>query len=927
MSSTSSAAPSALSSSSSLGTATEHDIRGLLAGLYRDKNHKRGILVLRAQPRWDGPPVIEVEDLDVPIHACSTVLHLRDVIRHRHDPDVPWRVILTDLRDDEIPQGVKEHFQPVGRTLELDPTRTLLGLFSAARARGRLPHRPDDVRGLVALLSAHRDALEPTPTPALTADHLYAALARHVLGLPENVRLPEVLAWSATPGADAAWRQVVESVGEQTRDHFLAWVTRGFSLTGTALRALWAGRGPATLLPAGVVAETLSGTGTLDETSHLTIPRVLFRKHVGTLLNDDALRDWGRAAATAVRSELEAGHTLTTVIADAAALLADIDEAPGSPLLGASTVLPGGFQRRLDRFARALSRVVEGSSEGPALLALSDMREHVDAGRAYAADIETAASLIRLLRWHRTTADTTAELMRTATIAAAMDHYATDVSWVDRAVNTAWRGFSADPTPAAGHATVDPDHLVRAILDRVLDARRGIDRSFAALAAATLTTETKAGKALLVEDVLDRVITPLRQSGPPGQNGREARPLLVLVIDGLSMAAAHALHDDISTRHGTVWQNLDLPSLGLHVAASTLPSVTTYSRTSLLTGELAAGGQSEEKAGFTTTNSAWPLFHKGELDAGIGDMVRQTIYDTERAPVVGAVLNTVDDALDRSDPITTTWTTQRVTHLDKLLEYARAVGRDVVLLSDHGHVVERSQISKTDVESAVSARWRPADGSPVADSEREVSGPRVLAPGGTAILAVDEDVRYTGKKAGYHGGLAPAEVCAPVAVLVQSLDGLEGSPFPVGVPVTDRWPGWWDLEAGVPDPGAAPAALQEQSTLFDAPDTVPAPEAKKTSDLYTRLSRNTRFKDAVAAHRVDLAPAEFAGALRAIDHNNGRMPMAGLGTHLRLSSLRLRGTLSRMQKVVNVDGMPTLEIDGNDVVLRPELLRSQFVIE
>ena len=79
-------------SSSSPATATEDDIRGLLVGLYRDKNVRRGLLVVHAQPRWDGPTAISVEDLMVPVHCCRTVLQLRDVIRHRNDPDTPWRV-------------------------------------------------------------------------------------------------------------------------------------------------------------------------------------------------------------------------------------------------------------------------------------------------------------------------------------------------------------------------------------------------------------------------------------------------------------------------------------------------------------------------------------------------------------------------------------------------------------------------------------------------------------------------------------------------------------------------------------------------------------------------------------------------------------------------------------------------------------------
>ena len=929
-------------SSSSPATATEDDIRGLLVGLYRDKNVRRGLLVVHAQPRWDGPTAISVEDLMVPVHCCRTVLQLRDVIRHRNDPDTPWRVVLTDLRDDDIPHGVKEHFKPVGRSLELDPTRTLLGLFSAARTGGRVPRNRQDIRGLVALLSPHRASLEPTSTPVLTADHLYAEVTRHVLGLAENTRLADLLAWSATPEATESWDHVADELSEPTRQSLLTWICRGLTLTGSSIRALWSARGPGALLPAGVVAETLGQGASSTDGRNLAVPRALFRKHAGQPQDEETLRDWGRGAATAIRSMLDHGQPVTAALAEASQLLDHVDDTSDSPLLAASTILPGGFQRRLDRFVRTLAPVLAGGDDRPALRALEDMRQHVDAGRAYSGDIDTAAALLRLLRWHHTAADHAEESMRTATIDQAMREYAAELSWVDRAVNTAWRGFSADPKPDARHSTVDPDALTRDVTNRVLDTRKRIDRSFGALAASRLADGASAGSALLVEDVIGKVIEPLHKSGPVSGEERKRRPLLVLVVDGLSMAAAHGLSEDLRNRHGTVWQQLDLSARGLHVAATTLPSVTTYSRTSLLTGTLMAGGQTEETQGFAAALPGARLFHKAALDSGIADQVRQTIYDTTHTPVVGAVLNTVDDALDRSDPIAATWTTQRITHMDKLLEYARAVGRDVVIVSDHGHVVERSQIPKADADTAVSARWRPSDGPPADDSEREVSGTRVLSPGGSAILAVDEDLRYTGKKAGYHGGAAPAEVCAPISVLVQSLDGLdEDSLFPAALPMSDPWPAWWDLSAPepasqgavtpgatqperpTPPPTSTPSELQ--STLFDDPEPPPSPKAtSRTSDLYTSLARNRQFRDQVEAHNVGLEPREFADALRAIAHNNGRMPMAGLAERVGLNAIRLRGTLTRMQKVVNIDGMPVLEIDGNDVVFSPELLREQY---
>lgn len=909
-----------------LATATPADVRALVSGLTRDKNHSHGLLVLHAQPVWEGESEVFVDNLAVPVHCCRTVLELRDVVRRRRDPDVPWRVVLTDLRDDEIPQGVREHFRPVGRSLELNPTSTLLGLFSADRTGGRIPTRIGDVRGIVDALAPHRDVLLPASTPTLTADHLYSAMSRHCLGIDEGVRLADLLAWSASPNAAKAWSALADTLSETVRSELLAWAVRRFALTGPALQSLWAARGPGALIPAGFVAETLGGPG------DLAVPRALFRQHVGLTQSDDSLREWGRASAQAARGHLEQGRSLAAAVSEGQRLLSEIETNGSVTLVGESTVLPEGFRRRIDVYTRALAATLGSGKEGPLLEALTALGEHVDASGSRSSDVETATALLRLARWNRTEADSAVNRMRTAALNGAMTDYVADVSWVDRAVNAAWRGFTTDPKPAAGQSDVDPDALSQRVLATTLEFRRDIDRSFAALAAGRLADTEKAGDALLVENVLSDVVRPLHRAGPIVSDERATRPLLVLVVDGLSVAAAHGLTADLSERYSTVWQTVDLQAKGLHVAASVLPSITTASRTSLLCGTLGAGDQNTEKKGFADAIPGATLFHKGDLDAGIGDLVRQAVYDTTGKPVVGAVLNTVDDALDRSETIATTWTTQKITHFDKLLEFARAVGRDVVLLSDHGHVVERSQTAKTSVEGAESARWRPAGYTPESKGERAVAGDRVLTDTRTAILAVDEDVRYTAKKAGYHGGASPAEVCTPIAVLVQSFDGLgDDSPFPATPPLLDPWPRWWDISGeAVTDSGpAAPAPTAPstppvntvQDSLFD---DAPPPPPKSGDDRFSSLATNDYFKEQVKTHRVGLSPRDLANTLREIAQNNGRMPITGLAARLKLDAIRIRGTLARIQKVVNIDGMPVLEQEGSDIVLVPEVLFEQF---
>src|SRR5699024_4392171 len=105
-----------------------------------------------------------------------------------------------------------------------------------------------------------------------------------------------------------------------------------------------------------------------------------------------------------------------------------------------------------------------------------------------------------------------------------------------------------------------------------------------------------------------------------------------------------------------------------------------------------------------------------------------------------------------------------VKHLRPLLDAAKKFDRTVVITSDHGHVVERRISDKKPVDGATSARSRAAHGAADA-GEILVQGSRVLTDDNSAILAVDESLRYTNVKSGYHGGASPAEVVVPVAVL------------------------------------------------------------------------------------------------------------------------------------------------------------------
>ena len=75
--------------------------------------------------------------------------------------------------------------------------------------------------------------------------------------------------------------------------------------------------------------------------------------------------------------------------------------------------------------------------------------------------------------------------------------------------------------------------------------------------------------------------------------------------------------------------------------------------------------------------------NKGNSRFGVDDRARA------KQRIVGVVINAVDDHLDKGDQIDAVWTMQHIRVLEPILAEAGSAGRLVVLLSDHGHMLDR----------------------------------------------------------------------------------------------------------------------------------------------------------------------------------------------------------------------------------------------
>ncbi|MGH4010990.1 MAG: BREX-2 system phosphatase PglZ, partial [Pseudonocardiaceae bacterium] len=394
------------------------------------------------------------------------------------------------------------------------------------------------------------------------------------------------------------------------------------------------------------------------------------------------------------------------------------------------------------------------------------------------------------------------------------------------------------------------------------------------------------------------------------------------------------------------------PDEGRRAAAvSALPSVTRVSRASLLTASLTTGEQATEKDGFA---AFWRkhrreavLFHKAEIGGYAGHRLAEPLVEAlAGAGVVGVVLNTIDDALQHGregDRIE--WQPADITYLPELLDTARGYGRPVVLVTDHGHVLERSapNTSPGTAPGAESARWRTGVPEP---GEVALAGPRVLEGGGRIVAPWREDIRYTYRRFGYHGGASLAEMTVPVLVLLPTADLLP-SGWSV-LPPESTAPGWW-----APHPTVHPA----QSTA----ETVAAPPVRRKGKVAQQpagadglfgvedvpvsappssaLAAPTTWGARVVATEVYASQRAFvrkapdkpvvATVIDALVAADGALSLTAVAAAAGRARRDPDGFAATLQRLLNVEGYPVLGLTdgGRTLRLDQELLRQQFGLD
>ncbi|MFV2102970.1 BREX-2 system phosphatase PglZ [Micromonospora sp. LOL_024] len=877
------------------------------------ERHRNGdaypVMVVAAEPVWSHDPVLVLPGgRQARVVPCVSPLAIWELLVADRDEEV--LVLLADIPETSLGHGIRSRIFRQG-VITVEPWDLVVDAFGAQVPDVALER---DRWAGPALLDAMPPAGWPRlATMVLTRDVALRHLSAVRLGLdrrgdgPDDLDVTTLLRWSVEPGA-------VEAFGllrTEERDGLARWLVERFGRPARAIFALVdVGRG-ADALPLGLVCDALWST----DSPEAVRGQGRIDQYFGGLDDDTVVRGLADAAVQLVGVMLadrdkqirRQGHALL----DRAEQLVTQFSAAGS--VGHSQILRTGLTRRLGAAAQAL---MDGLAS-PGLDAVVD-----DLAAHRLAEVESERVLRvrmaqRLVRWLST------EVEAPASVAEGMRWQIADWGWVDRALNHVWAGDDAHP---------ELQRAFRAVFVRAQQRRRELDGAFAnRLAAWAPAGPGNDGELLTVENLLPRVIDPLV---------RAERPVLVVVLDGMSAAVAVELAEELS-QHWVEYDPLAGAGVGRRRAmVAALPTLTAVSRTSLFAGALRVGTQRTEKQMFD--QGRWGagarIFHKGPARGGAGEVLAGELAETMADPgrLVAVVINTVDESLAHGrEGDEAGWQLSDLGFLRSLLDLARASGRAVIITSDHGHVLDRGgELVKA--ADAASARHRTGAG-PVGPGEVELAGARVVAENQRIIALWDPLRRYRPSRAGYHGGAALAEVTIPLlAYLVPNVTDV-----PKGwAPVQDRRPEWWEPAspalpvvapaAPVPAPKPrrkAPPVVGE--ALFDVPESMPASPvapAAGGSDLVTALLATELFQaqHALTPRRVDIGKIE--AATRALVDAKGVLSTVVLAQRAGELPARAGGFVNTLQRIFNVDNYQVLSQidDGRTVRLDIALLRTQF---
>jgi len=783
---------------------------------------------------------------------CRSLLEMRD---HLAAPEPGNLVIVTPLEDQELADDIRARIRR-HKLISINVKEMLKHLYEAREVDSRVTGDP------VLCASLLRCTPVPVSGGILHEDAAWQTVCPEVFGLgaarPDAVALLE---WINGPAND----RLAEAPGE-LRDRLAAWLTRTTGPLGEILLAVAAAGYARSAIGLGLTLRVILTDQTQPELAQALVRIERFTGH--RPLPRGVAEVWVAAAEKLLPSD-----DASDVIAIADRILNELGASAWASLSRWSLL---GNEQLVDRFAADLAELPSSLARLETSLAAIQQRYWPKSERPLLGRLEMA---VRLLRWLHLSDPTSAEFEDLA------QRYASEGSWVDWARTRIRGGYERGPLASA---------LAR-LSNAVSERRERLNLQFAGALAAWNNQGAHFRRLTGVESVVDRYI-------PSDQ------PVLVVVLDGMSYAVCRELAADPAMRRWSSWSpdGREIPP-----AVTALPSVTEFSRFSLISGNLARGTQGAEEIAFSARPSLAKqhppvLFHKNDL-AAMADPespVLREIADTRRL-IVGVVINAIDDSLSGPVQIAPDWNLEYLAVLRPLLAEASAAGRIVFLASDHGHVLDYG----TDFRRHDGSD-RYHSGKPESADEFHLEGGRVVGPSGVTALGV-EGIRYSSKpRNGYHGGITPQECLVPVVVLADREDAIRG-----WQEVLEARPAWWIASESAPAEVPKPKRKTKQASLFT-----------DESDWVNALIMNAVFRQQIELPGNRIKPEQIADALRALDSGGGRLLRPVFASRMNLALVRVGTTVAAMQRVLNYDGYGVLSIDDatDMVILDRPLLERQF---
>lgn len=899
-------------------------------------------IAIRSKAKWSGKTSYEDNGEVFQIHQCDSPLAMRLALRESGDERTT--VLVTDLDDHDISDDILVRLKP-RKLIPLDSWQIVKALFQVRAVDPRVTRYGWMADVLMDLIPPN--GYPPVATGFLDAETVWGIVLDHYLGLSGySLDLLAVLKWSIDTKNVERFCSAPQMIQEATSEWLVS--TAGPTVAAVLDCAARSSKsnGLAEALPLGLAAGVVfskSAKGKLER----AIGKLESKYFDGRAPEYSIIERWSAAATEVVRLQLNDVRVKQTLLQRADEILREVGAESFAYL---SDTSPIGFDLRLADFGKQLSLSIAGSKfDFETLIEARNSISQHDRHSRERRRLERVDMAMRLVRW----LGESQSRDDVKSLADAACRHLSEGGYIDWARLTLRSG---DPVRELSEAYAQ-------LFEKVTTAREVDSLRFAELlrdwTAAKSTDET----IVPVEQVLERMVAPIAA----------AKPVLVVVIDGMSVAVFRELMADVL---GHDWVLLAEEGVGLRPALATVPSVTEVSRTSLLTGKLAQGHAPNEKAGFAehpallkTCRSGFPpvLFHKASLqetdDSSLAADIRKEIGSAHRK-IVGVVVNAVDDHLLKGEQIDTRWSRDEIKVLPVLLHEAKMVGRTVILLSDHGHILDcnakgkqyeggerwryassQSSVVSSQSGAATDNRQLMTDNSPE-EGELKISGVRVVIPETHNLIAPwTEKIRYGIKKNGYHGGVSPQEMVIPIAVLNSS------NAFPAGwneAPVDT--PLWWDIAtspaASEPEtvlnlkpaePKPVPSGmlfnvdeLVQQAENAAPVDTIPdstATASKAQAEWISRLLLSHVYDEQKRlGGRSVPADAVITRLLHAIDERGGKITSAALARAIQMPPLRLRGLLAIAQRVLNVDGYEVLSRDdvSDTIHLDRALLLKQF---